>query len=1145
MLADFQSGIFSKTLPPCNDPNLKPLVDKINETARILEAQAQAQAKELVIDVVLDSIVDGFVIQDSNGAVKKFNPAALELLGLTGDQLQGRTPLDPQWSMVKEDGSAFLPEEHPGIVALATGLPVRDVLMKLKLKDGTDRWIKVNAAPFDSSQGRGAVCTFTDVTDVQRMTSELKHIFSHTMDLMCIANTAGIFKRVNPSFYRILGFEEKELIAKPFTNFIHPDDLEATRKIVESLSLGVPVVGFENRYRTKSGKYRRISWVCEPDTKTGMLYATGRDVTDLKNSEYRNQQILDAINRTAIFAFTDVKGAITDVNDNFCKISGYSREELIGKDHRILNSGRHSKAFFEEMWSTIKSGKSWVGDIENRKKTGEHYFVRTVVSAIKNENSEIEQFVSIRFDVTEQKQTEQRLNEAQAIAKTGSWQFNLRNGHQTWSDEHYRIFEIDKPQSQESLHKLYRERIHPDDLPGLDRVIDRALKMGEDFIFNHRVCLDNGKRVKFVQGIGRVTRDGGGQPVYISGTCQDLTELVRIQEENRFILDALKIGLWKFNPVDQSLFWDKSMYELFDLKEGEFSGHYQAWESTLTAEGKAKAVEELGQALRGEKEFETVFEINTRSKGKRSISGRGKVLRDSLGNPIMMYGVNMDVTSERKANERFVEGQKLLATVLDALPLAVFGKDIKNGFQWKIWNKAAEDMFGLKAKDCLGKYDSEFLPKEQAEFFKKKDLEASRAVSVINIPEEHVKTQHGDVILRMLKTVVRDEIGEPHILVGITENITETKNKDRILVESQRLLASILKYVPGPVYSKTPDGKYIFVNEKFLEVVPVPDGDITQMTDKDIFPKKVADALAENDCLIIKDRKERFYRETVPHPDGSVRTYDTYKFPIFGEDGEVVAVTGISFDISKQILAEAKFEAERIKSIRNAKLASLGEMSAGIAHEINNPLAIISGSVGLLSKFVDNPEKFSSKIQTIKKSCDRIARIVNGLRKFSRSGDRSSFKNSDVGSIVDEALVLTESKSKRHATPVSVECKSIAKVRCDDIEIEQVLVNLINNSIDAVKSQPEKWVKVSVFEDDTSVVLRVMDSGSGIPEHVRSKLFDPFFTTKRVGEGTGLGLSIAKGILDEHGATIAVLDGVPNTCFEIRFPKADMINSAA
>ena len=112
------------------------------------------------------------------------------------------------------------------------------------------------------------------------------------------------------------------------------------------------------------------------------------------------------------------------------------------------------------------------------------------------------------------------------------------------------------------------------------------------------------------------------------------------------------------------------------------------------------------------------------------------------------------------------------------------------------------------------------------------------------------------------------------------------------------------------------------------------------------------------------------------------------------------------------------------------------------------------------------------------------------------------------------------------------------QICCDSVEIEQVLVNLINNAIDAVKGQENAWVKLNCFEVGSQVVLQVIDSGLGLSKEVEAKLFQPFFPTKPVGEGTGLGLSIVKGILDEHKASISLNRAMPHTCFEIRFPKA-------
>ncbi len=245
-------------------------------------------------------------------------------------------------------------------------------------------------------------------------------------------------------------------------------------------------------------------------------------------------------------------------------------------------------------------------------------------------------------------------------------------------------------------------------------------------------------------------------------------------------------------------------------------------------------------------------------------------------------------------------------------------------------------------------------------------------------------------------------------------------------------------------------------------------------------------------------------------------------------------------ELTRRVYRSEKLLAENQRQmIATSKMASLGEMSAGIAHEIRNPLAIIDGETNLLKRNANNPEKLDDKISTILASCSRISTIINGLLKYSRSGEKSIFKTLSLARIAQEALLLTAVKAREHNTPIDLEIRSASLINCNEVEIEQVFINLINNAVDAVKNNNVKWIKVIIFEDPSNVVFQVTDSGTGITENIEAKLFDPFFTTKRVGEGTGLGLSISKGILDEHGASISILKNVPNTCFEIRFPKIE------
>jgi C4-dicarboxylate-specific signal transduction histidine kinase/integral membrane sensor domain MASE1 len=261
-------------------------------------------------------------------------------------------------------------------------------------------------------------------------------------------------------------------------------------------------------------------------------------------------------------------------------------------------------------------------------------------------------------------------------------------------------------------------------------------------------------------------------------------------------------------------------------------------------------------------------------------------------------------------------------------------------------------------------------------------------------------------------------------------------------------------------------------------------------------------------------------------------------------NNKIIKIYGTIQDITDRVNLEKQLTKERAKSLQASKLASLGELSAGMAHEINNPLAIISGSMNLLEKVANDPEKLSNRIEVIQKSIGRISKIVNGLKKFSRSSDKPDYKEHNLADIIRESVLLTNSKSVRFDTSIEAIFHIEPKIFCDEIEIEQVLVNLINNGIDAVRDHALKWVKLEVSEDSKAIVLRISDSGPGIPESIRSKLFDPFFTTKAVGEGTGLGLSITKGILDEHKAVIAILPNTKNTCFEIRFQKIGISNAA-
>lgn len=224
-----------------------------------------------------------------------------------------------------------------------------------------------------------------------------------------------------------------------------------------------------------------------------------------------------------------------------------------------------------------------------------------------------------------------------------------------------------------------------------------------------------------------------------------------------------------------------------------------------------------------------------------------------------------------------------------------------------------------------------------------------------------------------------------------------------------------------------------------------------------------------------------------------------------------------------------------------SKLASLGEMAGGIAHEINNPLAIIYGKANQVRERIESgnasPESITEGIKKIEDTAMRIAKIVRGLSTLSRHTETDPFEKTDLAEIVEETVLLCEERFKNRDITCRVTSLCKAKVFCRPAQISQVLLNLLNNASDAIEGLEHRWIEVAVDELDERVRLIVRDSGAGIPPALIPRLMDPFFTTKDPGKGTGLGLSIAKAIMEDHQGNISYNQSSSNTEFVAEIPK--------
>lgn len=258
------------------------------------------------------------------------------------------------------------------------------------------------------------------------------------------------------------------------------------------------------------------------------------------------------------------------------------------------------------------------------------------------------------------------------------------------------------------------------------------------------------------------------------------------------------------------------------------------------------------------------------------------------------------------------------------------------------------------------------------------------------------------------------------------------------------------------------------------------------------------------------------------------------------ENGRVSGYMVIYEDVTQKKERE-QLLAEQQKMIQtSSRLASLGEMAAGIAHEINNPLAIISGYVSILRKVLHQKgykdAEVDSRIDMIDSTVHRMAKIIRGLRIYSRESHDGDHEVASLASILDDTLIFCQEKFRNHAVTLKTEVDPNLQVRCRPYQISQVILNLLNNACDAVADIEVREVEVKACSVDGGIEIAVTDSGPGVPKASRSKIMQPFFTTKEVGNGVGLGLSISQGIMQGHEGRLYLDESSEKTRFVIWLP---------
>jgi PAS domain S-box-containing protein len=552
-------------------------------------------------------------------------------------------------------------------------------------------------------------------------------------------------------------------------------------------------------------------------------------------------------------------------------------------------------------------------------------------------------------------------------------------------------------------------------------------------------------------------------------------------------------------------------------------------------------------------------------------------VRNNAGHVIGIAGIGRDISARKKMEGVLRNERRMLRALIDNVPDFMYVKDAEGRFV--LANASLARLNGAKTpEEMLGKTDFDFYPREMASIFYEDEQKMMRSdLSLYNHEEINLDSIGNEVDVLTTKVLLRDSNGKVTGIAGVGRDISERKISENKLHEAEQKYRSIFDKAIVGIFQSAPDGRLLSVNPSmaFTCGYDSPGEMVASITD--IISQFFADPQNGLEFMLIMDKiggVKNYECETICK-DGS-KIWLFLNIIAIRQNGVVVRFEGMCQDITERKLLQQKL-------LQAYKLESVGQLAAGIAHEINTPTQYIGDNVRFLkdafqdiTKLLTNYERMLSAandntlsrktiqdvaaavkradtgylLEEIPKAIDqtlegvtRVAAIVGAMKEFSHPDTKEKIPL-DLNHAISSTITVARNEWKYVADLETEFDLSLPLVSCLPGEFNQVILNLIVNAAHTIadvvkKGGPAKGkIKVQTKNDADWVEIRIQDSGTGIPKTVQSRIFDPFFTTKEIGKGTGQGLAIARSVIvDKHGGSIHFeTEEGKGTTFIIRLP---------
>lgn len=1038
-----------------------------------------------------------------------------------------------------------------------------------------------------------------DITQRKQMEQALREseekfskAFNNSPEMMIIVNfDEDRYIEVNDSFAKCLGYNREELIGHQVDEFnlwVYPEEKERMTRLIREQG---KLRDEEFRFRTKKGQVR--AWLCSADIINiggiRCMLGTSTDITERREAQEalrESQEMFSKAFRASpvLNAITTLKeGKFVDVNDAYIQATGFSRDEIIGKDSLSLNSWVNTKDRDRMLRILKEKGRIDKEEFNFRMKSGE---IRTwLFSAEPISFGGEECLLGVSIDITERKQTEQELKESQELFSTAFHNSPTLKAITTLKEG--RIIEVNEVYCQVTGYSR-------EELIGHTTIDTNLWVNVEDRNYfieklkNSRVTPAKDAQIRTKSGdiktvnISMAKITVKNEPCLIT-IAVDITERKRAEEalvasevRYRRLFESAKDGILILDAATGTIIdVNPFLLNLLDFTLEEIIGK-ELWEIGFFTDIAANKEAFLELQNQGYIRYEDL-PLETKDGKKSDVEFVSNVY---LVNNTKVVQCNIrDITERKRAAEALRNSEEFLDKIIENTPNALWVSDAK-GTVIRM-NQALRDLLLLKDEEVVGKYNvlhdkqviaQGFLPLVKSvfeegrtvdfriDYFTAKEEQLTTAQSIHKVLEiiiSAVKDKDGKVINAICqeKDITERQLAEQRIK-NLNQTLRSIRNVNQLITREKDRNTLIQGVCDTLIESRSFYMTWIALLDNSRRLIthaqsgmPRDFSPMAKAIEQGNFPDCVKKALDKNKVIVIKDPENctgcQMFEKSLNYGTMSVRL--EYGGNIYGV---------LSTSLPKEILADAdeislfqevandiafaldnierQQELERLEQerLRAAKMESIGTLAGGIAHDFNNLLTGIMGNIGMVKSSLAPTDVIYEMLDEAEKAAIRSKDLTQQLLTFARGG-KPIKKTVEIDKIVKEAatFALRGSNAKLELSLTD----DLWTIEADEGQINQVINNLVINADEAMpgggtlkiqaKNVTLKKSEIPPLPGGEYVRIDVADTGVGISSEHLQRIFEPYFTTKQ--RGSGLGLTTAYSIVRNHGGTIAA-DSVRN-----------------